>query len=158
MLTAELTTTMVLVLDAGKDMTMLMEDAFSLPQTQWHPLCKDARSGTGMLKLAQNALPSGISMLTMSVLKFLPFVLLMMLMELVLVVTVDSISIMESVKLLLVNLFPMKDATLGKLVSALPALKTGSSIQTMSVELSQINVELMILLMDGAQLAMQDMI
>ena len=107
MLTGELTTTMVLVLDAGKDMTMLMEDAFSLPQTQWHPLCKDARSGTGMLKLAQNALPSGISMLTTSALKFLPFVLLMMLMELVLDATVVSISIMESVKLLLVNPFLM---------------------------------------------------
>ena len=42
-------------------------------------------------------------------------------------------------------------------MSAKLALQTGSSIQTMSAELSQINAELMTLLMDGAQLVTQDM-
>ena len=69
---------MVSALDAGRDTTMLMEVVSSHPQIPKDQPCKDARSGTGTPKPAQNVLTGGTSTLMEFVLKSQLSVLLMM--------------------------------------------------------------------------------
>ena len=91
------------------------------------------------------------------VLKFQLFVPLTMPTEPVLDATVDTTLTTESVSSLLSNQSLMPDVTLGTTEFVKLALKTLSSTQMESAELSQINAELMTLPMDGAQLVTQDM-
>ena len=148
---------MVLAQDATEDMTTSMEDVSSPPQITLDLLCKDVKSGIGTLKLAQNVPHSGISMLMEFVLKFQLFVPLTMPTEPVLDATVDTTLTTESVSSLLSNQSLMPDVTLGTTEFVKLALKTLSSTQMESAELSQINAELMISQTDGVLLVMPDM-
>lgn len=97
-LTVELTTQVEPALDATRDMTYQTEPASSPPSTLLVLPCLDAKSGTGMPKLAQSALLTGTLMPTESALRFPPSVPLTTLMELVSAATVDSTSTMVSAK------------------------------------------------------------
>ena len=87
---AELMMQLEPVPDVSRDTTLPTEPVFSPPPILKAQLWSDAKSGTGMLKLAQNALLSGSSTLTVSVLRSQLSVLPTMPMEPVPDATVDS--------------------------------------------------------------------
>lgn len=138
-LTAELMTQVEPAPGASEAMTFPTEPVSSHPQTPRDLPWLAARSGTGQLKHAQNALLSGTSTPTEFVLRSQPSVLLTIPTEPVQAATVDSPSTTESARSLLVSPFPIKDARPLPTEPALSAQPTSSSTPTTSAEPSQTN-------------------